>query len=257
MPLPLFALGALGWARKNWKLLAIVGGAVLLLLVLWKVDSWRRAAAQLEEARQTAEETRKTQEADEALMNRKLELEADARRAAEQREADARIQAQQMAELARSLGSQIGAVTARQQRISSELALLNTPAEFEARIKADLAIRRPADTRPGFLREEFSEMAHRVANFPPLEEKYGLLEKRFSVLEGQVGAQQQEISAVREQLASEKRSRAALEEGYGKLKGHYVTLYNSIGVKKRAWKCFGIWKCGTRTLPTPAPTEVP
>lgn len=252
MALPLISLT---WLKGNWKMLAIVGGLVFLVIAGWVILGWRADAERLKKVREEAEQVEKQRKADEALLRQQLEAEQGIRLEAERRENEARAQAQQMAALAQQLGAQVGALGARQTAVRREVEGLPA-AELERRIQTDLGLRRVDDARPGFYPEELRGLAHCTSEYPLCQQKTGLLEQRLTALEGQLQAQGAQIAALGDQVASEKRSRVAWEQGYTNLKGHYVTLYNSIGVKKRSLKCLGLWKCGTRTLPTPNPAEL-
>lgn len=252
----MISLGALA-ALRGWRLYAAIGAGVVLLVLVWKVYGWKRDAERLADARAAAEQVEMQRKASEAQMQHELTAEKEIRLEAEQREAQARAQAREFASLAQHLGQQAAQLATRQQQVQTEINALSTPAEFELRIKQDLALRRPEDmARPGFVVDELKLIAQAVADRPIILERLEKVEGRTVALAGQVDAQKGELKAVQEQLASEKRARASLERGYGELTGYYVTLYNSIGVKKRSGKCLYLWKCGEKKLPTPAPAEL-
>lgn len=255
--IPVFAVGAVSWMKGNWKLLAILAALVFLVIAAWAVLGWYRAAQKLKEVQETAEQVEKARQASEADMKAQLAAEADKRIEAEGRELAAQQQAWQMAELARQFGAQAAALAGRQAEIRREIAALQTPQELEVRIKRDLGLRHPDDlNRPGFLKDELAAMAQAVSEYPVAMQRLDELEKKVGALDRQLAAQGEELQAVRDQLASERRSRAALEQGYTELKGHYVTLYNSIGVRKRSPRCLWLWKCADNKLPTPKPEDL-
>lgn len=212
---------------SGWRLWAALGILLLLVAVGWKILDWRAKAQKLDEVRQDAQKIEEQHKADEARMLMDLAAE--------------RTRTQQFSDLAQALGLQLATARAVRQQTREEVAAL-PPDQLERRIQSDLKVRRPEDSTAAFYPEELREIAHAVSEYPLALAELKKMDERLAAVEHKCGSQQKQIEI--------------LEQGYTTLKGHYVTLYNSIGVKKRTPKCLWLWKCGTRTLPTPAPEDL-
>ena len=222
--------------------LGIAAAVVLFAAVKW-YESKIRADEQLKQADKFTEQLEKIREVDRAKTEEILQAAQAKQEAAERRvQASLDREARLVQSLSAIQSSRVEAVRAVQQIADTELHTYNVKA---------LGLRGPdAPFSACYIPSEERRIAEALTQYP--------------LCQKQVETQAAQIAEIKNQVQDLKTISAALEtkfdslQGYTtRLEGYYVTVYNLIPRKRRAWKCLGLWNCGrAKPIPTPAPLDL-